>query len=56
MNVDHPRSELKDQLLLYMKIYPVVALNSVFGFIRPIPVEEYRLNKCHPLNHPIGYL
>jgi hypothetical protein len=37
-------------------IYPVVALNSALGFIKPLPIEERPLNQCHLLEQSIGDL
>ena len=36
------------------RIYPVVALNSALGFIKPLPIEERLLNQCHLLDQSIG--
>ena len=35
-------------------VYPVVALNSALGFIKPLPIEERPLNQCHLLDQSIG--
>ena len=35
-------------------IYPVVALNSALGFIKPLTIEERPLNQCHLLDQSIG--
>jgi hypothetical protein len=35
-------------------LYPVVALNSALGFIKPLPIEERPLNQCHLLDQSIG--
>jgi len=37
-------------------IYPVVALNSALGFIKPLPIEERPLNQCRLLDQSIGDL
>ena len=33
-------------------LYPVVALNSALGFIKPLTIEAQPLNQRLPLDHP----
>jgi hypothetical protein len=33
-------------------VNPVVALNSAFGFIKPLTIEAQPINQRNPLDHP----
>jgi hypothetical protein len=39
-------------LLKAEDLYPVVALNSALGFIKPLPIEAQPLNQRDPLDQP----
>ncbi len=39
-------------ILQVRSVYPVVALNSVLGFIKPLTIETQPLKQRNPLDHP----
>jgi len=47
-------SRISIKMGLSGNVYPVVALNSALGFIKPLPIEERPLNQCHLLDQSIG--